>query len=219
MRLPMTARSRVTLYTMLAAAGTLLVGCAGEATAPLARESSSQELVSSFQPTVSQKALIGVTDGTYSFTVDPSEDQSITLGANRLELPANSICRLIGSGYGRKYWDADCKPERKPVTITAIVRNAATDHPSIDFYPAMRFNPDKDVSLFIYVPTGIETFAKGWVMAYCSDSGKCLDEARGDRELKTYVDRDASVVFRRIKHFSGYVVAERGFADAELFDR
>lgn len=219
MRLPMTARSRVPLYTMLAAAGTLLVGCAGEATAPIAQESSSQQLASPFQPTAAQKSLVGVTDGVYSFTVDPSEDQSITLGANRLELPANSICRLTGSGYGPKYWDDDCKPERKPVTITAIVKDAATDHPSIDFYPAMRFNPDTDVSLYIYVPTGINEFAKKWVMMYCNERGKCIDEARGDRDLKTFVDRDADVVFRRIKHFSGYVVAERGFADDAFLDR
>ena len=43
---------------------------------------------------------------------------------------------------------------------------------------------------------------------YCPDRGKCVDESLTDSELLTHIDYSANVVFRRLKHFSGYMVAE-----------
>lgn len=212
MRLPKTARAHVSLLTTLTAAA-LLAGCAHEPTAPAASTLASQSSKSAFVPTAAQRALVGVSDGTYTFTIDPTQDQSITLGANHLDVPANSICALGTSSYGVQYWNDDCSAERNPVTITAVVRNATTDSPSIDFYPAMRFNPRNNVNLYIYVPTGLHDFAAGWTMKYCATALVCYDESRYDRDLATYVDVDNSMVFRRIKHFSGYVVAERTALD------
>lgn len=212
MRLPMMARSRTSMLTMLAAAGVLLAGCAGESTAPSAPAASSQRAASPFAPTTSQKSLVGVTDGVYTFTIDPSQDQSLSLGPNHLDIPANSVCDLGTSSYGVQYWNDDCTPETAPVTITAVVKNAASSSPSIDFYPAMRFNPRNHVNLYIYVPTGVGDFAKQWTVQYCANSHWCYDESSVDRSLQTYVDGEDNVVFRRIKHFSGYVVAEHALA-------
>ena len=92
-------------------------------------------------PTAAQKALIGVTDGTYRVTFDPQKDQVFPLGPNRLEIPANAVCTLGTSGYGAAFWDAPCTPQTAPVQLTVTVRNAASDNPSVDFQPAMRFNP------------------------------------------------------------------------------
>ena len=93
--------------------------------------------------------------------------------------------------------------------ITAVIRNASGSHPSIQFFPAMRFNPTKDVELFIYAPKASKDDMKNLTMYYCADGAKaCIDESLTDKELQTHVDRKNSVVFRRIKHFSGYVVAE-----------
>jgi hypothetical protein len=192
------------------AAGGLLTGCAHDSTAPNAAAGESQRSSSPFAPTASQKALVGVTDGVYTFTIDPTQDQSLALGPNHLDLPANSVCNLATSRYGSQYWNDSCSPETTPVTITAIVKNADSDTPSIDFFPAMRFNPRNRVALYIFVPTGLRDFASLWTMEYCPTSAWCYDESRYDRDLKTYIDSDNSVVFRRIKHFSGYVVAERG---------
>jgi hypothetical protein len=44
-------------------------------------------------------------------------------------------------------------------------------------------------------------------MYYCNETG-CVDEAQMDADLRSNVDVENKVVFRRIKHFSGYVVAE-----------
>lgn len=202
----LTTRMRYYLYTLVAAAVTL-TGCAGEATAPKAAERASALRTSPFVPTAAQRALVGAADGTYTFTIDPTIDQSLSFGASYLSLPANSVCELATSTYGASHWNDSCAPERAPVTITAVVRNAATDHPSVDFYPAMRFNPGTTVSLYLYV-TDSATLDASRVVKYCNRVA-CVDESVNDTSLQSNVDPVNNVVFRRIKHFSGYVVAER----------
>lgn len=205
MRTPFQVRMR---FTLVAAAGAsvLLAACAGEATAPKAAPHASQLRTSPFVPSPLQKALVGVSDGTYTFTIDPSVDQSLSLGASYLSIPANSVCELSSSSYGPDHWNESCTPETGQFTITAVVQNAATDHPSVQFQPALRFSPDKNVSLFLYV-TDQATLDATRVMKYC-DGVTCVDESLADPSLQSNVDTTNNVVFRRIKHFSGYVVAE-----------
>jgi hypothetical protein len=210
MRKPMKARSsavRLALFALAAVVG----ACSGDVTMPTASTpAASVEAASRFVPTDAQKALIGVKDGNYSFTIDPRRDQVLTFGANRLELPANSICDLATSGYGVATWNLSCKPQTATVTITVAIKNASSDNPRIDFFPAMRFNPQTDVELFMYVPKVNKHDAKDWLMSYCPDKGKCYDESLTDRSLVTSVDKRSSMLFRRIKHFSGYLGAGRG---------
>jgi hypothetical protein len=210
MRTPMMARSTAPLLTFVAAAAMLLGACRSEVTSPpTSSATATPERVSSFVPTAANKALFGVIEGTYTITVDPTRDQSLELGPNHLEIPANSVCNLLTSGYGERYWNKSCSPQTQPVTITVIVKGAATDHPKIDFFPAMRFNPSKDVQLFMYVPDANQSNESNWVMQYCATgSWTCVDESNSDSSLQSHVDKKANVVFRRIKHFSGYVVAE-----------
>ena len=207
MRMPMMARKRFSTSVLVLAA-VMLGACAGEVTAPTA----SHMLRPAFTPAGATNALIGIDDGSYVFTVDPTRDQSIPLGKSRLDLPANSICALEGSRYGAKYWDERCKAERLPVVITATVRNANTDHPSIDFQPAMRFNPRTTVNLYIYSPKATKK-TQFLSLLYCNDKNRCVDESLTDKDLKTHVDSDDEMVFRRIKHFSGYLVST--FAETE----
>ena len=44
-------------------------------------------------------------------------------------------------------------------------------------------------------------------MKYCGATS-CVDESVSDADLKSFVDVENKVVFRRIKHFSGYVIAQ-----------
>jgi len=206
MRLPTLARSRAKTLAMLAATSLMLAACAGEATAPVAPTLRTLERTSPFVPTAAQRALVGVTDGTYSFTINPSQAQTLQLGASGLYIPANAICDVTSSSYGMGTWDDACSPQAAPMTITAVVRNAATDHPSVEFQPALRFNPSKQVWLYMAV-TNQATLDATKVLWYCNDT-ECLDESTTDMDLKSYVDTKNFMVFRRIKHFSGYVVAE-----------
>ena len=162
-----------------------------------------------FVPSDAAKALIGVADGTYAVTFDPTRDQQFWLGPNHLSMPAYSVCNLLTSGYGAAYWNRSCNPQTLPVTLTVVIKNAASDHPSINFFPAMRFNPTKTVQLFMYAPNVSPTDAKNWLMSYCPDYGSCFDESLSDTSLATFIDYSNDMLFRRVKHFSGYTVAER----------
>jgi hypothetical protein len=211
MRLPMMARSRVSLVPLLttvATASLLLAGCAGDATSPTAAQpkSTNSFRTSPFVPTDAQRALVGVTDGTYTFTIDPTQTQTLQLGASGLYIPANAVCDLTTSSYGMGTWNDACTPQTAPMTITAVVHNAATDHPSVEFQPALRFNPASQVWLYMSV-TDQATLDNTKVLWYCNETG-CLDESLSDADLTSYVDTKNFMVFRRIKHFSGYVVAE-----------
>lgn len=181
---------------------------------------------STFVPTAAQKALIGVTDGTYRFTFDPKQDQVFSLGPNRLEIPAWAVCKVGITNYGPTFWNAPCTPQTTPVQLTVTVKNAASDNPSVDFQPAMRFSPDKVVQLFFYVPNVSQTDAKNWVITYCPNagsgslststsgsgsSGGCVNEALTDPDLQTFVDYNANMLFRRLKHFSRYQVDDSGW--------
>jgi hypothetical protein len=212
MRLPMMARSRASTLITLATASLMLAACAGEATAPVAPKTVSQERTSPFVPTDAQRALVGVADGSYTFTIDPSQTQLLQLGANGLYIPANAVCDLATSSYGVGSWNDACTAQTAPFTITAVVKNAATDHPSVEFQPALRFSPATSTYLYLSV-TNQATLDASKLMLYCNETS-CMDESLTDSDLRSYVDTKNFMVFRRIKHFSGYVVAE--FSDGDL---
>jgi hypothetical protein len=204
MRLPMMARYRIKTLTMLAVAGVLLTACAGDSLRPPALQKTSELRTSPFVPTPAQKALVGVSDGTYTTYIDPTRNQTLTLGASRLEIPAYAVCDLDRSSYGSDKWDDNCARESSRFKITAVVRNAATDHPSVDFEPALRFSPDKKVNLYLYV-TDDATLDASRIVKYCNANG-CVDESIADPSVASNVDLENRVVFRRIKHFSGFIV-------------
>ena len=116
---------------------------------------------------------------------------------------------FLGAGYGAGTWDLDCKAERQPVTITAEVRKTADGIPRIDFYPQMRFSPKQAVMLLLYVP-GLTPESNVGDILYCATASSlvCVNEAAVDPVLATYRDYDKSSLYRRIKHFSGYLVSE-----------
>ena len=59
----------------------------------------------------------------------------------------------------------------------------------------------------MYVPSVKADDAKNWLMLYCTTGigALCQNEQLTDASLTTYVDYTKSVLFRRIKHFSGYL--------------
>ena len=194
------SKPKQALSKMLLVASTLLIAaCAGESTSPSTNRSA---------PLEASKALVGVVDGVYAFSIDPSVENTLAFGESRLTLPDHSICALATTPYGPAYWDQSCVAEQGRVTITAVIRNALTNQPCIEFSPAMRFNPDRNVRLFLQVDNAATLSAMS-KMLYCGPfSVFCKDESLTDASLLTTVDVTNNTVFRRIKHFSGYTVAE-----------
>lgn len=195
-------------------------------TAPFA---TNQQLAPTFargpsRPSVSGSSTSGPSASGLSVTFNPAFDQHIALGPNRIDIPANAVCDVGKSGYGPAYWDLPCTPETKPVTLTITVTGAGTDTASVDFQPAMRFNPDKVVTLNFFVASVTKADARNWDILYCgttdtsgSGSGKkCVNEALTDHDLATHADYTNSVLFRRIKHFSIYqLVVNTGYLITE----
>ncbi|MDB4914546.1 MAG: hypothetical protein JWM95_2190 [Gemmatimonadetes bacterium] len=214
MRMPMTARRNAPRFALTLTA-VFIGACSADSTAPsTAAPPAGATMV---VPGASSKALVGGIDGTYVVVFDPRVDQTFAMGPNTLKMPANSVCNLLTSGYGTSHWNQSCTPQTLPVTMTVTIKGSNGDKPQIDFLPAMRFNPAKNVQLTLYYSKANKGDADNRVMLYCPDHGKCIDESLTDASVKSFTDATAQIVWRRIKHFSGYVIA--GGRDSEGGDQ
>src|SRR5690349_7697197 len=129
MRPPMKALLTFARATLLATSALLIGACSGDSTT---------QPTSSLAPTAANKSLVGVYDGTYTVTIDPKVSNTLQApSGSALTIPANAICSLSGSGYGAQYWNSPCAPQTNPITLTFVITNSQTDHPRIDFYPAL----------------------------------------------------------------------------------
>jgi hypothetical protein len=146
--------------------------------------------------------VIGVTTFVYS----PWTGVTQRLGDHLIEIPAGAICDPLTSGYGQAFWDAPCTAVSHPITITATTFADIDGHPYVDFEPALRFVPTKEVNL--YLRDGRRP--KGYQLAiwYCAVDGICVNEADTDPSLET--SRVGKIFSRRLKHFSGYNIVPGG---------
>lgn len=236
MKLPMRIRILATIVAggVVVASSACGVGAPDQATAP---RSLSPSLASSAsrgssggtttQPTAPSTGTFPdmSKDGTYSVSVDPTVANVLTFGPSRLEIPANAICAVGTSSYGPDYWNSACVLETRIVQLTITV-NSSSLGGSVDFYPALRFDPAQHVSLTLAAPQVKVADAKNWVILYCpsttsttsgkgsggsgtgKDGNKCVNESLTDKDLQTYINYDLRQLFRRIKHFSRYSVSD-----------
>jgi hypothetical protein len=143
--------------------------------------------------------------GTVVFTVDNSSGVVQRLDQHTISIPAGAICDPLLSTYGSTEWDKPCTPLLGSVTITATLMRDNENHPYVDFQPALRFAPDQQVMLFLR--NGLASKATQLNIIYCNNLGYCVDESVEDASLRAFRVGKTSVLGRRIKHFSGYVVA------------
>jgi hypothetical protein len=164
-------------------------------------------------------------DGTYTVILDPTVDNVLTFGASHLEVPANSMCAVGTSSYGPAYWNDPCALQSRSVQLT-ITMSTTSLGASVDFNPALRFDPARAVALTLSAPQVKVQDAKNWLILYCptatsttsgsgsggsgggKDGNKCVNEALTDKDLQTSIDFDLHQLFRRIKHFSRYTVSD-----------
>jgi hypothetical protein len=142
------------------------------------------------------------------FRVNNSEGITKKIGNHLINIPAGAICELGKSGYGATQWDKPCDALRGSIVIKATVLEDADGQPYIDFQPAMRFAPNKEVMLFLR--QGRNSAMKQLIVNYCNNSGTCMDESLTDASLAPFRIGNTPVIARRLKHFSGYMVAWAG---------
>jgi hypothetical protein len=210
-------------YLVLAMSGVVVASsaCSTDATAPLPLAAPESAGLSKGPSKPQDASNGGSNQDDYVFTIDPRHDNSLTFGDHSLWLPANSVCDPATSGYGIGTWDLPCSPLTTTITITANVRSASGGLPRVDFEPEIRFSPDRAAYLTFTVKGKRAKDAAQMRILYCptSTSKDCVDEALTDPTLETVLDRPMKMVYRRIKHFSGYLVAERGMdiSSTELY--
>jgi hypothetical protein len=141
----------------------------------------------------------------YSVTFRVNNEEGVTkkIGQHVINIPANAVCDLLTSGYGQTFWNKPCSPLRGSILVTATVLEGPDGAPYVDFQPAMRFAPNKEVTLFFHDKGG--ELNRQIVVKYCTNLGVCSDESLTDASLKPYrIGRN--IIGRRVKHFSGYQV-------------
>ena len=222
--MPMMARHARPCTLLLSAL--LLGACGGELTSPTAMrggltpDAASMAKGGVFSPGKGNKKVLAPGEvAVYTFTIDPNVDNQLDMGGiNALTLPANAVC-AAGSSYGTAYWDSSCAPATLPVTITATLTGTNTGKARVEFQPAMRFNPAASpVTLYMFAKHADAADAKAFTIQYCptDKSHPCYDESLTDASLVTKFSTKQNEVYRRIKHFSGYVVVSRDELGNEL---
>lgn len=210
------------LSTRIAVAGAvvaaLTIGGCSESTAPTALPRGIS-VGRDGRPDLLPLALFGGFRST-TFAVT-SAGGSFNVGMFTVNFPANSVCDPKSSSYGPGTWDSPCATlgDGQSVTITATYGYTLTGGPVVDFSPALRFNPNATVTISTdaYAPV-LTYFRNYWLanpsalryfgMYYTPDFGATgLTDAGRDASLITHVNLTTGVVWRRIKHFSGYNIS------------
>jgi len=154
--------------------------------------------------------LVSNTDGSLTsttvFVYDPMVPATYELpGHHRISFSVGAVCDPLTSSYGATEWDQPCQPLLVPITVTATSSLTPQGHPRVDFSPALRFVPGREVTL--YLRDSDAATNPNAVIQWCDDAGQCVNEGGLQSSLETRRDEALGIVFRVIKHFSGYLIS------------
>ena len=155
-----------------------------------------------------------------TLTISP-DGGTYHIGDFDVVIPAGAVCDPGSTAYGAKHWDRDCAPANRDITVQVIAQTHQ-GQVSIDFKPDLRFRPSAG---WVTIGTGAysdlltsdavrqlpasSAYFSNFVILYVPTGGQAhIDEVQstGDPSLVTHVDRATGIVWRRVKHFSGYMV-------------
>lgn len=139
-----------------------------------------------------------------------------SIGAHGVWFPANSICDPALTSYGPTEWDKPCTTITQPLAIHAEIREQG-GLPYVVFTPDLRFAPavnakgglDPKRFVNLYMALDEETKRSGSLeIQWVADSESApVSEADADPTMRTKRLFGGNVLYRRVKHFSGYLVA------------
>jgi len=134
-----------------------------------------------------------------------------SMGPHHVYFPARAICDPAKSSYGPTEWDKPCEPLASSITIKAEVR-VTNGVPWVFFTPNLRFVPSSYPSRWVWLylesrrpisPSDVDRFTILWFSEAGADP---INESLADPTLVTHIWPETGLVYRRIKHFSGYQV-------------
>jgi hypothetical protein len=196
----------------------LSASCSDSATAPTRSAARHEPATGAPTLDLNSGSLFSGTRST-TFTVTSAGGRFWIGNSYWVTFPANSICDPATSTYGPGTWDDPCTTlaDGKSVTITATYGLTSSGY-GVDFQPALRFNPNTKVT----IATNAYSFALTLFSDYFAANpsalhflgiyytpalgGSGVTDAARDASLMTHVNLSTGIVWRRIKHFSGYNV-------------
>jgi hypothetical protein len=158
---------------------------------------------------------LGVTET--DFVVGPDGGSFSIGGSYTVTFPPNSVCDPSQSSYGEGQWDLPCVTLGQALKIHAVLSVSSTGL-AVDFSPALRFSPNKTVTIStdIFAPTILankDYFASNkkalnFLTIFYTPTlgGPSVKDFANDRSVITHIDMSTGRVWRRVKHFSGYSV-------------
>jgi hypothetical protein len=173
------------------------------------------DIIASGAPSLAKRTTETVTVTT--FTVDPKVGGTFQIQDNIIWFGKNSICDPDKSTYGVTEWDSPCELLTTPITITATATQLSRGHWVVDFQPALRFVHGDDTDRWVYLymktekqyrngdalpPILWEALPNVWVNESLTDP---------TLEVQWY---DRNHIYRRIRHFSGYMVGASRTSDS-----
>ena len=191
----------------------LAVACTDSSTSPR-QIATHSPAVPVFDLTATGSA-VGVTET--DFAVGPDGGSYSIGGSYTVTFPANSVCDPSQSTYGDGEWDKPCVTLGQPIKIHAVLSLSSTGL-SVDFAPALRFSPNKTVTIStdIFASTILANKdyyasnrkALNLLTIFYSPSlgGPSVKDFASDRSVITHIDMSTGRVWRRVKHFSGYSI-------------
>jgi len=158
----------------------------------------------------------GDEDNVTRITIDPNVSRTYSFGDNWIYFPARSVCDPVTSGYGPGTWELPCAPISRPLTVTVQWSNKG-GYSYAKFTPELRFVPADERSISRWVILSLHSHRRlrelsAYSILYCGGDDKYVDESLADPTLRAWIDPLHNSVVRRVKHFSGYMVAA-GFAE------
>ena len=210
--------------TLVRRCGTLLVvlaaasACSDAPVAPSAPERPAFD-IDALQPDMSRggrgskTALAGGdTDNVLTFTVDPNVSRTYAFGENWVYFPARSICDPATSGYGIGTWDTACTALQRRIDVTVQWSNKgghayARFSPDLRFVPADARNIARWVILSLHDHKRIRELSNYNILYDAGGAVGLIDESLTDKTLRAWIDPLHNSVVRRVKHFSGYLLA------------
>ena len=153
----------------------------------------------------------GSDDNVTTLRIDPNFARTYSFGENWIYFPARSICDPASSGYGPTLWDAPCTPLGHTITVT-VKWSSKGGYSFATFTPQLRFVPADVNSPERWVVLSLHAQRKLWErdlysILYNAGASGWVDESLTDPTLRAWLDPLHNSVVRRIKHFSGYMVA------------
>jgi len=208
---------RNTLYLLVGAVAALAVACVDSTVAP-ARSANSLSAAAS--PSLSAGGINQ--NRTVLGTIELSPNGgTYHVGDFDIVMPAGAVCDPATTKYGARYWDDDCTPAGRSITVNVIAKKQGKNV-SVDFQPDLRFRPaagwvviqtsaysDLLTSSAVRQLPSKSGFFENFSIQYApTGGGRQINEFRstGDPSLLTRVDLRSGLVWRRVKHFSGYIV-------------